>query len=140
MNLYSVLTWLHVVGNVFWIGAIVGVGVLLTSGLGDAKGRGELAHRLYMRIAVPGFVISFVMGMARLLADTTYFKFPWIHAKLLFGFIIIGLHHVVGAKAKKMARGDASDPGKAGVLAAAIAVLAVAVVFFAVVKVPMPSK
>jgi len=140
MNLYSVLTWLHVVGNVFWIGAICGVGLLLTSGLGDAKTRGELAQRLYLRIAVPGFVLSFLLGMGRLLSDTAYFKFPWMHAKLLFGFIIIGLHHVVGAKAKKMAKGEADGPGKVGALTAAIAVLAIAVVFFAIAKVPMPSK
>lgn len=140
MNLYSVLTWLHVVGNVFWIGAICGVGLLLTSAPGDAKTRGELAQRLYLRVAVPGFVVSFLLGMGRLLSDMTFFKFPWMHAKLLFAFIIIGLHHVVGAKAKKMAKGEVTEPGKVGMLTAAIAVLAVAVVFFVIVKVPMPSK
>lgn len=127
----AIVLWLHVVGNVFWVGGIVAVALVLLASSPGAKERGELATRLYLRIAVPGFVVSFLFGVGRLVVGGMgmYMKQGWIHGKLTFAIIAIALHHIIGAKAKKMAKGDTDDPGKVGVVAGAFALTAVLAVF-----------
>ena len=117
----------------FWVGAIVAVAVIMVADAGDAKTRGAIAQRVYLRAAVPGFVASFLAGTGRLALDASvYMKQGWFHAKLLFILIVIALHHVIGGKAKKMAKGDAEDAGKTGTLAIALAVAAGLAAFVAV--------
>ena len=53
------LVWLHVVGNLVWIGAILAVGVTITGSAGDPKTRGEIALGIYKRLAVPAFPDSY---------------------------------------------------------------------------------
>ncbi len=132
------LVWLHVVGNIVWIGAILAVGVTITSSAGDAKTRGELALGVYKRLAVPAFVLSFVCGMARLLSDPGFYlkQHHWMHAKLPLALGVIALHHVIGGRAKKLARGTVQDGGPAATLTLVLALAAVGAAFFAIFKVP----
>lgn len=128
-----ILKAVHVTANVFWIGAIVAVALVMLADAGDPKTRGSLAHRIYMRAAVPGFVLSFLFGVGRLALDASiYMKQGWFHAKLLFALIVIALHHVIGAKAKRMAKGDADDAGQTGPLAIALAIAGALAAFVAV--------
>jgi protoporphyrinogen IX oxidase len=134
------LVWLHVTANLFWIGAIVAVAVVILADKGDAKLRGELAYKIYLHSAVPAFVVSFFAGAIRLMMDAgPYMKQPWMHAKLLFALIVIGLHHVIGARAKKLANGDADGPGPTKVLLIVLAVSAALAAFFAVQHIPESS-
>jgi protoporphyrinogen IX oxidase len=132
------LIWLHVVGNIVWIGAILAVSIAILSPIGDPKIRGELATRIYLRLAVPGFVVSFVCGTVRLALNTHYYlvEHHWMHGKLLFGVTVIGLHHVIGGRAKKLARGTVQDSGPTAILTIVLAVSAAAAAFFAVAKLP----
>ena len=133
MRLDIILKALHVTANVFWVGAIVAVALIMVADVGDSKTRGALAHRVYLRAAVPGFVLSFLAGTGRLALDASlYMKQGWFHAKLLFVLIVIALHHVIGGKAKKMAAGDVDDAGKTGALAIALAVAGALAAFVAV--------
>ena len=132
------LLWLHVVGNLVWIGAILAVGVTILSKAGDPKTRGEIALGIYMRLAVPAFVVSFAAGAARLLSDPGFYlkQHHWMHAKLPLALTVIALHHVIGGRAKKLARGTVQDAGPAAILTAVLAVAAVGAAFFAIFKVP----
>jgi putative membrane protein len=132
------LLWLHVVGNLVWIGAILAVGVTILSKAGDPKTRGEIALGIYMRLAVPAFVVSFAAGAARLLSDPAFYlkQHHWMHAKLPLALTVIALHHVIGGRAKKLARGTVQDAGPAAILTAVLAVAAVGAAFFAIFKVP----
>src|SRR5262245_49017800 len=105
------LVWLHVSGNVVWIGSILAVAVALTSGSGTAKSRGEIGLRIYRLLSVPAFVLAFTTGTVHLLLDVSYYlsQHHWMHGKLLFAFAAIGLHHVIGARAKKLAAGSVQD-------------------------------
>ena len=137
MRLDKALIWLHVTGNIFWIGALVAVAVVMLSSVGEAKWRGEIALKIYLSLAVPAFVVSFVAGFSRLLMDTgLYLKQPWMHAKLLFAVIAIALHHVIGARAKKMHGGTVSDAGPTKALLGVFALSAVLAAFFVVMQVP----
>src|ERR1700753_3728567 len=129
-GLGALLVSLHVAANVVWIGAILAVGRVLTAADGDAKLRGALAVRIYGSLAVPAFVISFAAGAVRLALDPDYYfvRTHFMHAKLLFALIVIALHHVVGARAKKAASGAAASEAGIPVLAASLFAAAVAAV------------
>jgi putative membrane protein len=131
------LIWLHVSGNIVWIGSILAVGVVLL-GKGDPKARGEIAVDLYRRLAVPAFVVSFVCGAVRLGLDPKlYLKTThWMHAKLPLALAVIALHHVIGARARKMAQGTVQEPGSTGMLTAILAIAAIGAAFFAIFKLP----
>ena len=136
------LLWLHVSGNLVWIGAILAVGVaILTSAAreGDARKAGaEVAVAIYRRLAVPAFVISFVCGAIRLLEEPAFYlkQHHWMYAKLPLALAVIALHHVIGARAKKLARGTVQDAGPTAILTVALAVSAVSAAFFAISKLP----
>ena len=138
MKLDSLLVWLHVSGNIFWIGAICAVALLILSDTGSAKDRGTLALRVYMRVAVPAFLVSFTCGAGRLLMNTSYYfkEHHWMHPKLLFALIVIGLHHAIGARAKKLANGDSEEAGPTKGFLIGLAVSALLATFFVVMRIP----
>ena len=132
------LVWLHIVGNLVWIGSILAVAATITGTAGDAKIRGELGLRIYRALSVPAFVLSFVAGVVRLGMDTKYYlaEHHWMHGKLLFAVVVIGIHHVIGARAKKLARGTVQDAGPTATMAVVLLVSAIIAAFFAIFHVP----
>src|SRR5262245_33827337 len=69
------LVWLHVAGNLVWIGAAVAMGFILAAKEGDPKVRGALARRIHLRLAMPAFALSFVAALIRTGMDLAgYFK------------------------------------------------------------------
>jgi putative membrane protein len=132
------LIWLHVSGNIVWIGSILAVGLVLAAAKGDPQVRGEIASDIYRRLAVPSFIVSFVCGAIRLGEDMKYYlkDHHWMHAKLPLALAVIGLHHVIGARARKMANGSVQEAGPAGTLAIVLGVAAIGAAFFAIFKIP----
>lgn len=132
------LVWVHIVGNLVWIGSILAVAVAITGQTGDAKVRGELGLRIYRMLSVPAFVLSFVAGTVRLLMDTKHYlsDHHWMHGKLLFAVVVIGIHHVIGGRAKKLARGTVQDAGPTATMALVLLVSAVIAAFFVIFQVP----
>lgn len=136
MDIAGIVTSLHVAANVVWIGSILAVGRIIEVNEGDAKIRGALALKVYKGLAVPAFGVSFVAGVVRLLLNPDYYfvQTHFMHAKLLFALVVIGLHHVMGARAKKVANGDADAAAAVPALTLGILGAAVLVVFLAVMK------
>ncbi len=105
----TLLVAIHMMANVLWIGAIASVGWLTRHAATlDEPQRAPVARAayeiLYRRAAVPAFVVSFLSAVARVAQDPkVYFSLHWFHAKLFFALVVIGLHHVLGARAKKAA-------------------------------------
>ena len=136
------LIWLHVSGNLVWIGAILAVGVAIlasASKAGEARKAGaEIAVTIYQRLAVPAFVVSFVAGAIRLFMDPGFYlkQHHWMHAKLPLALAVIALHHVIGARAKKLALGTVQDAGPTAILTVALAVSAAGAAFFVISKLP----
>ena len=130
------IVFMHVAANVVWIGSILAVVIALTASAGDATTRGNIALGIYKRLATPAFGISFLAGAGRLVLDTGYYfsATKFMHGKLTFAVAVIALHHVIGARAKRVASGQAQAAGNVGVLGIALLVAAVCTVFFAIVK------
>jgi putative membrane protein len=135
MTLASLFVFLHVAANVVWIGSILAVAVIATATDGDGKTRGILGARVYRQLSAPAFGISFLAGAARLVPDAHYYFVAthFMHGKLTFALAVIALHHVIGARVKKMARGEVANANVSG-LALALFVCAVGAVFFVVTK------
>ncbi len=135
-DLPRVLVFLHVVSNLVWIGAIIAVGVTLTTAHGSGRDRGAIALAIYRRLAVPAFLGSLMMGLMRLVMalDFYFVQTKFMHGKLLFAVGVIALHHALGGAAKRMASGKVEAARHSGKLAVALLVCAVLTSFFAVVK------
>lgn len=127
---------IHVLANLIWVGSILSVGLLLGARFGEPQVRGELALDLYKKLATPGFIASFAAGTLMLVLNVSYYfgQTKFMHGKLLFALIVIALHHVIGATAKKLATGKKDSAGAAPVLTVVLLVSAVAAAFFAVLK------
>jgi putative membrane protein len=136
MGIAGLLIALHVTANVVWIGSILAVGRVIESSEGDAKIRGALALQIYRGLSTPAFAVSFLAGVARLVQNLDYYFVAthFMHAKLLAAFAVIGLHHVMGARAKKVAGGTAAAASAVPALTIGILVGAGLAVFLAVLK------
>jgi putative membrane protein len=110
----------HVLANVVWIGALLSVATLTSRApfVADPSDVGALARRVYWRLAVPAFLVSFGAGVGRIaLAPQAYAHLPWMHVKLGLALVVIVLHHVIGARARKVAGGNGDAGHGLGVLA-----------------------
>jgi protoporphyrinogen IX oxidase len=134
--LFKSLVALHVAANLVWIGAILSVALALVSRAGDGRVGAQIAYELYRRLALPAFVVSFIAGLSRLVADLDlYFGSQrYMIGKLFFAAIVITLHHVIGARAKAVSVGRRSTPGPVGVLALLLLISAVAAALFVILK------
>jgi putative membrane protein len=134
---YLALVALHVLANVVWIGALFSAAMLAGRGpfVADPADVGALARRVYVRLAVPAFLVSFGAGVGRIaLAPYPYLHMPWMHAKLTLALVVIVLHHMIGARARRVAQGNA-EAGRGVVRLAVLAFVCVAgAVFLGVAK------
>ena len=114
MVLASFLVAVHVMANLVWIGSIVSVAWLVAAAAKTQDASAALlARSLYMRAAVPAFLVSFLAGSLRVALDfSNYMHLHWFHAKATTAIVVIALHHVIGARAKKVA-GAAGAAGAA---------------------------
>lgn len=134
--IFQTLVAAHVAANLVWIGSILSVALALVSRAGEGRVAAQIAYELYRKLAMPAFVVSFVTALTRLLAsvDLYFVETKYMHGKLLFAVIVIGLHHVIGARAKAVATGRRSAPGPVGVWALLLAISAVAATLFVILK------
>jgi protoporphyrinogen IX oxidase len=139
ISLPTFLLAVHLLANVVWIGAILAAAIVASAAGARAAPEsalvGKLARRVYATLAVPAFAVSFVAGLARLLlAPGVYLHMPWMHAKLTLAVGIIAVHHVIGARCRKL--GDGKPEAGRGMTGLAIATFAAAAgaVFLGVFK------
>jgi protoporphyrinogen IX oxidase len=101
----------HVFGLVFWVGGLLVTSMALTRHTQEAsaEARDALARleRIYLRgLADPGALLTILAGIGLILTNPTYFLHaPWLHIKLTFVLLLIGLHGMVAMRTKKFATG-----------------------------------
>lgn len=140
--MWPLLVAVHLMANVVWIGSIASVGWLTRRAadpqLSDTERKtlADTAYQLlYVRAAAPAFAVSFFAGVARLAQDPKgFFSLHWFHGKLFFALIVIGLHHVVGAKAKKASAGSRQGLESSAILTGALLASTFLTIVFTVMK------
>lgn len=137
LSLATVLIAVHVLSNVIWIGALLAVSLLVaTAGSSAAPAEiGRAARRVYLTLAAPAFLSSFLAGLLVVaLSPAAYARLPWFHAKLTFALVVIVFHHVIGARAKRLASGKTEAASGVALMGVAVAIGAACAVFLAVGK------
>jgi putative membrane protein len=137
LSLGTALLAAHVLGNVVWIGSLLAVAVLVSHAPWTAEPPevGRLARRVYVRLAIPAFLLSFGAGVGRIaLAPAVYAHMPWFHAKLAFALAVIVLHHTIGARAKRVAKGRVAAAAGVDLQAFAVLLCAGGAVLFGIAK------
>ena len=111
MNAALWLLTLHITANLVWIGSIACVGWLVAAAAkAQDRSAAVLARGLYLRVAMPAFLVSFLCGALQLsMAPAAYMHLHWFHAKLTTALVVIALHHILGAKAKRLAAAAAGE-------------------------------
>jgi putative membrane protein len=137
LSLPFVLLAAHLSANVVWIGSILAVaafGAGATASTSPAE-VGALARRVYSRLAQPAFAVSFLAGLCLiLLAPKAYARMPWMHAKLTLAVVVIALHHVIGARVRRISKGNADARRGLGTLGLATLVCAAGAVMLGLAK------
>jgi putative membrane protein len=130
------LVALHVAFDLVWIGSILSVAILLAAAAkDDDAGLARAALVVYRRLAVPSFAIAFLLGAARMSVDVmSYLHLHWFHGKLTLAIVVIALHHVIGARAKKAAAGSMQAGRSGAILAVGLFSSVLLVTLLAVLK------
>jgi putative membrane protein len=136
VGLHTTLVVIHVVGNLVWIGAILATGLVLAANSAPGVDRGRLARQIYVTLAVPGFLASFIAGVVRLALTHEYYfvQTKFMHGKLLLALIVIALHHIIGARAKRVATGKSVSAGPVTVFAVGLLLSAAGAAFLAIAR------
>src|SRR5580700_8004099 len=102
----------HVLGLVFWVSGLLVTSMALTRHTQEtsAEARQALARleRIFLRgLADPGALLTILAG-ASLVSTNAHFYLhaPWLHIKLTFVLLLIGLHGMVAVRTKAFARGQ----------------------------------
>jgi uncharacterized membrane protein len=137
MTLATLFLTFHVFGVIVWVSGLVGLTLLFAAAKAESD-RGARKRLLgFARRAgmVPdiGATIAFIFGLHWLFAYKFY-KFHYMHAKLLFVFFLVGMHGFLRAKAKRASEsGDATLPA---FVRPALAIIVLGILFFVITKIP----
>ncbi len=106
-----VLLVAHVFGIVFWFGGLLATSMALTRHTQEdsAEARTALARleRIYLRgLADPGALLAILAGASLIMTNAPYYLHaPWLHIKLTFVLLLIGLHGLVAVRTKRFGAG-----------------------------------
>jgi len=106
-----VLLVVHVFGLVFWVSGLLVTSMALTRHTQEASGEARQAlarlERIYLRgLADIGALLTILAGVSLILTNSPYYlRAPWLHIKLTFVLLLIGLHGVVAMRSKRFAAG-----------------------------------
>ena len=106
-----VLLVVHVLGLVFWVSGLLVTSMALTRHTQEASAEARQAlarlERIYLRgLADIGALLTILAGVSLVMTNSSYYLHaPWLHIKLTFVLLLIGLHGVVVVRSKRFAAG-----------------------------------
>ncbi len=101
----------HILGLVFWVGGLLVTSMALTRHTQeisvDARNALARLERIYLRgLADPGALLTVLAGIGLIMTNSHYYlRAPWLHIKLTFVLLLIGLHGLVAMRTKRFATG-----------------------------------
>lgn len=101
----------HIFGLVFWIGGLLVTSMALTrhtqESSQDAREALARLERIYLRgLADPGALLTILAGAGLISTNSHYYLHaPWLHIKLTFVLLLIGLHGYLAMKTKAFGSG-----------------------------------
>jgi putative membrane protein len=124
----------HIFGLVFWISGLLVTSMALTRHTQETSPEVRQAlsrlERIYLRgLADPGALLTILAGLSLIMTNASYYMHaPWLHIKLTFVLLLIGLHGMVAVRTKKFSTGQiAMQRSEARLLVAAVILLLVSI-------------
>ena len=142
MTFYVILLALHALSVMFWVGSLVSITRVMSSGLGEPEAvRHRLAaaaRKIYRSVSSVwmGTALLSAIGMIALMKGE-HFKHGWFHGKLAAALVMLALHFVLGARVRGAeAQGLNDDTARSmrGLQVGVLVVAALAVAFVIVIK------
>jgi putative membrane protein len=106
-----VLLVVHITGLVLWVSGLLVTSMALTRHTQEVAAEAKQAlarlERIFLRgLADPGALLTILAGISLIMTNPHYYLHaPWLHIKLTFVLLLIGLHGLVGVRAKRFAAG-----------------------------------
>ncbi len=118
VDAYRYLLAFHLIGVISWMAGILYLFRLFVYHAAEkeavVKSRFVLMeYRLYKLITVPAMVFTLALGLLMLYANPALFKQPWIHAKLLLVFLLMGYTGFAGRYRRQLENGTCKVSTKA---------------------------
>jgi putative membrane protein len=107
--LYLSLLSLHIISVVAWMAGILYLMRLFvyhceeTEAVVKARFK-VMEERLYRIITMPAMMATLTFGIALILVFPAYLKMPWLHAKLLFVMLMMGVTHFAAAQVREFSQ------------------------------------
>lgn len=101
----------HVFGLVFWVSGLLVTAMALTRRTQERTPEARYAlarlEHIYLRgLADPGALLTILAGIGLIVTNSRYYlRAPWLHVKLGFVIVLIGLHGIIAVRAKRFASG-----------------------------------
>jgi putative membrane protein len=101
----------HIFGLVFWVGGLLVTSMALTrhtqESSQDAREALARLERIYLRgLADPGALLTILAGAGLISTNSHYYLHaPWLHIKLTFVLLLIGLHGYLAMRTKAFGSG-----------------------------------
>jgi putative membrane protein len=98
-------------GLVFWVSGLLVTSMALTRHTQEASADARQAlarlERIYLRgLADPGALLTILAGASLIMTNSSYYLHaPWLHIKLTFVLLLIGLHGIVAVRTKRFSTG-----------------------------------
>jgi putative membrane protein len=108
------ISWLlvvHVLGFMLWVSGLLGAAGTLMLHAGETSGEARQAlanlERRWLRtMADPGALLTILAGIALIATNPHYFLHAhWLALKMAFVLGLIGMHGMIGVRAKRFAEG-----------------------------------
>lgn len=102
----------HIFGIVFWVSGLLVTSMALTRHTQETSPEAKQAlarlERIFLRgLADPGALLVLLAGISLIMTKPSYYLHaPWLHIKLTFVLLLIGLHGIVAVRAKRFASGQ----------------------------------
>ncbi len=102
----------HVLGFMFWVSGLLVTSMALTRHTQEESAEAQKAlarlERIYLRgLADPGALLAILAGIGLISTNSAYFLHaPWLHIKLTFVVLLIGLHGLVAVRTKRYGTGQ----------------------------------
>jgi protoporphyrinogen IX oxidase len=132
----------HIFGLTLWVSGLLVTTIALSRHTQETTGEGRDAlarlERIFLRgLADPGALVTLLAGIALISTNPSYFLHArWLHIKLTFVVILIGLHGVIAVKSKRFAAGRITlQQSQATVL-----LVAIVLVFLLILTATLPGE
>ena len=110
--MFQALLVVHMLGMVFWVSGLLVTSMSLTRHTQEASSEARQAlarlERIFLRgLADPGALLAILGGISLIATNSSYYLHaPWLHIKLTFVVMLIGLHGVVAVRTKRFGAGS----------------------------------